>query len=71
MGAGLNSSMARMRDSASSDFCPPLSSLRLSFHTPPNATFTSRPAGVCGRGQQVMLELQVSGNRCAAGRAPS
>ena len=39
-----------MRESASSDRCPPDSSVRLCFHTPPNATRTSRPGG--GRGTE-------------------
>mmetsp|Transcript_31727 Transcript_31727/g.80897 ORF Transcript_31727/g.80897 Transcript_31727/m.80897 type:complete len:202 (+) Transcript_31727:460-1065(+) len=42
-GAGLKRHSARMRDSASSERCPPLSSVSESFHTPPNATRTSRP----------------------------
>lgn len=44
MGAGLKSSKARMRDRANSDRWPPDSSVRLSFHTPLKATFTSRPS---------------------------
>eukprot|EP00955_Chlamydomonas_euryale_P003793 39633-Chlamydomonas_euryale.AAC.3 len=42
-----------MSDSASSARCPPLSSVRLSFHTPPNDTRMSRPScagtGATGR----------------------
>lgn len=44
MGAGLNSSMDRMRLSAKRDRWPPDSSVRLSFHTPLNATRTSSPS---------------------------
>lgn len=42
MGAGLKSSMARMSDSASRERWPPLSSLRLCFHTSPNPTCITR-----------------------------
>mmetsp|Transcript_22104 Transcript_22104/g.41553 ORF Transcript_22104/g.41553 Transcript_22104/m.41553 type:complete len:243 (+) Transcript_22104:162-890(+) len=44
MGAGLNSSILRIRLRASRLLCPPLSSVRLSFQTSPNATLTSRPS---------------------------
>ena len=44
MGAGLNSNIDRMRLRASSERCPPLSSVSDSFHTPLNATRTSRPS---------------------------
>lgn len=44
MGAGLKSSMARMSESANRERCPPLSSVRDCFQTPPNATHTSNPA---------------------------
>ena len=44
MGAGLKSRSARISESASSERWPPESSVRDSFHTPPNATRTSRPA---------------------------
>lgn len=43
-GAGLNSSMARIKDSATSDLWPPDSSPRESFHTPHRAILTSRPS---------------------------
>mmetsp|Transcript_18205 Transcript_18205/g.58882 ORF Transcript_18205/g.58882 Transcript_18205/m.58882 type:complete len:251 (+) Transcript_18205:18-770(+) len=43
-GAGLKRSSARIRERARSDLCPPDSSVRLCFHTPPNATLTSRPS---------------------------
>lgn len=43
MGAGLKRRSAKMSDRATSDLCPPLSSVRLSFHTSPNATLN------CGR----------------------
>jgi hypothetical protein len=35
---------AKSRDRAKRDRCPPLSSVKDSFHTSPNATFTSKPA---------------------------
>lgn len=41
---GLKRSSDRMRDRASRDLCPPDSSVSVSFHTEPNATFTSKPA---------------------------
>ena len=40
----MNSSIARIRGSASKDLCPPLSSDKDCFQTPPNATRTSRPS---------------------------
>lgn len=40
IGAGLNSSNERISERASSERCPPLSSVKLSFHTPPNETRT-------------------------------
>ena len=43
-GAGLNSSSARIRKSASRDLCPPLSFDKDCFQTLPNATQTSRPS---------------------------
>lgn len=39
-GAGLNRSIAKIRDNAAKDLWPPLSSVKLSFHTPPNETLT-------------------------------
>lgn len=43
-GAGLKSSSAKIRESASRDRWPPLSSDRDCFQTDPNATRTSRPS---------------------------
>lgn len=43
-GAGLKRSKAKIRESARSDRCPPLSSERDCFQTLPNATLTSRPS---------------------------
>uniref|UniRef100_A0A7C9AIN1 Uncharacterized protein n=1 Tax=Opuntia streptacantha TaxID=393608 RepID=A0A7C9AIN1_OPUST len=43
-GAGLNRSNANIKDNASRDLCPPLSSDNDCFQTPPNATRTSRPS---------------------------
>lgn len=40
IGAGLNSSSDRMSDRASNERWPPLSSVKLSFHTPPKDTRT-------------------------------
>jgi hypothetical protein len=37
-GAGLNSSIAKMSERAARERCPPLSSVKLSFHTPPSET---------------------------------
>uniref|UniRef100_A0A8W7Q2E3 Uncharacterized protein n=1 Tax=Anopheles coluzzii TaxID=1518534 RepID=A0A8W7Q2E3_ANOCL len=42
-GAGLYFSMARMSESATSERCPPLSSVSDSFHIPLKPTFTSSP----------------------------
>lgn len=39
-GAGLNSNIANIRDNAAKDLWPPLSSVRLSFQTPPSETLT-------------------------------
>lgn len=44
IGAGRNSSRDKISDRVKRDRCPPLSSDRLCFQTPPNATRTSRPS---------------------------
>ena len=41
---GLKRSSDKMRERANKDLCPPDNSVSVSFHTEPNATFTSKPA---------------------------
>ncbi|KAE9539373.1 hypothetical protein AGLY_004625 [Aphis glycines] len=67
IGTGLKSNIAKTKDSATRERCPPLSSSKLSFHSPLNATRISNPVVIsssaicfCSSGNLLSISLNFS-----------